>query len=129
MGKTGHCQLALSAIDTTQVSNRCTGKLADISCQVMMLKSSDSSSMTLVCGETDTPLLSQVLDAEVLSYNVSAVVKTSSGDFKTINDPNEYHLLSNPALEVHLARGTTTKAKMILTLQDRSITLTDVNCQ
>jgi hypothetical protein len=129
MGKSGNCQLALASVITTQVSNRCTGKLADISCQVMVLKSADSSSMTLICGDVDSPLVSQILEADILSYNVSAVVKTSAGDFKTINDPNEYHLLSNPALEVHLARGDTTKAKMILTLQDRSIPLSEVVCE
>lgn len=129
MGKTGSCQIALSKIDTVQLTTSCRGMLSDISCRVMMLKSSDSSSMNLICGDADTPLVSQVLNAEVLSYNVSAIVKTSAGDFKAINDMNEYHLLSNPALEVHLARGETTSAKMVLNLQDKSITLTNVICE
>lgn len=129
MGKKGTCQLVLGGIEAQQVSNSCTGKLADISCKVMMLKSSDSASMNLICGDADSPLVSQVLDASVMSYNISAVVKSSNGEFKTINDPNEYHLLTNPALEVQLARGTTTKAKMVLTLQDRAITLTEVVCE
>jgi hypothetical protein len=129
MGKTGTCQLALSPITTNQVSNSCTGKLADISCRVLMLKTTDSASMNLICGDADSPLVSQVLDAEVLSYNISAVVKSSTGEFTTINDPNEYHLLSNPALEVQLTRGASTKAKMVLTLQDRAISLSDVICE
>lgn len=85
--------------------------------------------MNLICGEADSPLLTQVLEAEVLSYNVSAIVTNSSGDSLIINDPLEYHLFSNPALDVQLSVGEKTKAKMILSLQDRSIELTNVICE
>lgn len=129
MGKEGSCQLTLSKIDTPQMSSTCEGKLTDIICKVMMLKSTDSSSMNLVCGDSDSPLVSQVIPAQLLSYNVSAVVKTSKGDFVTINDPKEYHLFSGSALEVQLARGETVNARMVMTLQDKAISLTDVKCQ
>ncbi len=129
IGKTGTCQLAMGGIQVSQVSSTCTGKSGKINCRVMMLKSSDSASMTLICGDADTPLLSQVLPADVMSYNVSAVVKTSTGEFQTINDPNDYHIFSNPALEIQLTRGSSTKANITLTIHDRAITLDDVTCE
>lgn len=127
-GSKGSCQLIIAPVDVTEVSSKCEGKLADISCRVMALKTSDSASMTLVCGDDASPLLSQVLDADVISYNVSAIVKTPAGDYVTINDPNEYHLLSNPALDLQVSQGERTEGKMVLTLQDKSIELKDVVC-
>ncbi len=129
VGSKGSCQVVLAPTPTVEVSGRCEGKLADITCRVLVLKTSDSASMNLLCGELDSPLLTQVLEAEVLSYNISALIKTSSGEYITINDPKEYHVLSNPALDVQLAQGEKIKGKMILTLQDRSIPLTDVVCE
>lgn len=128
MGSKGQCQLILAPVDITEVSSHCEGKLADISCRVMALKTSDAASMTLVCGDDASPLLSQVLDAEVISYNVSAIVKTSVGDYITINDPNTYHILSNPALDLQISSGESTSGKMILTIQNKSIELKDVVC-
>ncbi len=129
MGNKGSCQVVLAPTPTVEVSGRCEGKLSDITCRVLVLKTSDSASMNLVCGELDSPLLTQVLEADVLSYNVSAVIKNSDGEYETINDPKEYHLLTNPALEVQLSQGEKINGKMILTLQDRSISLTDVVCE
>lgn len=129
MGTKGSCQVVLAPTPTVEVSGRCEGKLSDITCRVLVLKTSDSASMNLVCGELDSPLLTQVLEADVLSYNVSAVIKNSAGEYETINDPKEYHLLTNPALEVQLSQGEKINGKMILTLQDRSISLTDVVCE
>ncbi|MES2528654.1 MAG: hypothetical protein V4598_16340 [Bdellovibrionota bacterium] len=129
MGTKGSCQVVLAPNPTVEVSGRCEGKLADITCRVMVLKTSDSASMNLLCGELDSPLLTQVLEAEVLSYNVSALIKTSAGEYVTINDPKEYHVLTNPALDVQLAQGEKINGKMILTLQDRSIPLSDVVCE
>ena len=129
VGKNGNCLLVLAPTNVVEVSRTCEGKLSDITCRVMMLKTSDSASMNLICGEAESPLVTQVLPAEVLSYNVSAVVATSSGKTVIINDPQEYHFLSNPALDVQLSLGEKTKAKMVLTLQDRSIELTNVTCE
>jgi hypothetical protein len=129
MGKNGSCQIVIGKVDTNQVSGRCEGKLSDITCRVSILKTSDSTSMTLVCGDTTSPLLSQVLQADILSYNVSALVKNGKGETVTINDPKTYHVLSNPALEVQLAQGENVQGKMILTLTDKSIQLSNVVCQ
>ncbi len=129
MGTKGSCQMILAPSPTVQVSGRCEGKLSDITCRVLVLKTTDSASMNLVCGELDSPLLTQVLSADVLSYRVSALIKKSSGEYQTINDSKDYHLLSNPALEVQLAQGVKMNGKMVLTLQDRSIALTDVICE
>ncbi len=129
MGAKGSCQIMLAPTKTKEVSGRCVGKLADISCRVMVLKTSDVASMTLICGDMDSPLLSQVLAADVLSYQTSAIVKTSSGEYVTLNDPREFHLLSNPALEVQLVRGDKIEGKMVLSLQERSIELKDVSCE
>lgn len=130
MGTNGLCQIVLSPVRLTEFSARCEGKLADISCRVMLLKTSESASMTLVCGEDTTPLLSQVLEAETISYTVSAVVKMAAGDYVTINDPRDYHLFSNPALEVQLGKTqSSTEGKMRLTIQQKSIVLTDVTCR
>jgi hypothetical protein len=129
MGKKGSCQLAIAPVVTNQISSHCTGKLADLSCRVLMLKTSDSASMNLNCGDQENSLLSRVLDADVLAYNVSAVVKKSDGDYVTINDPKEYFLLSNPSLDVHLTKGQSLSAKMILTIQDKAIELTEVVCE
>lgn len=128
VGKKGNCQLVLAPTDVMEVSRNCEGKLSDIKCRVMMLKTSGIASMNLVCGEAETPLLTQILPAEVLSYKVSAIVTTSSGDSVVINDPKQYHLLSSPALEVQLSLGETTNAKVVLNLQNKSIALTDVVC-
>lgn len=128
VGRKGNCQLVLSPMNVMEVSRNCEGKLSDVKCRVMMLKTSETSSMNLLCGEAETPLLTQILPAEVFSYKVSAVVTTSSGDSVVINDPKQYHLLSSPALEVQLSLGETTNAKMVLNLQDKSIPLTDVVC-
>ncbi len=129
IGTKGSCQVIIAPKVTVEVSGHCEGKLSDITCRVLVLKTSDSASMNLVCGEMDSPLLTQVLEAEVLSYNVSAVIKTSSGEYVTINDPKEYHILSNPALDVLLAQGEKINGKMILTLQNKSIPLTNVVCE
>lgn len=129
MGNTGNCQLALASVDVNQVSSHCEGKISDITCRVMMLKTSDSASMNLSCGDENAPILTQILAAEVLSYNVSAIVRTPKEEFVVVDDPNEYHLFSHPALDVQLSLGNMTKAKMVLTLQDRMITLTNVKCQ
>ena len=114
---------------TVQVSGRCEGKLSDITCRVLVLKTSDSASMNLVCGELDSPLLTQVLKADVLSYRISALIKNSAGEYQTINDSRNYHLLSNPALDVQLAQDEKMNGKMVLRLQARSISLTDVICE
>lgn len=129
MGTKGNCQVVVAPKETVEVSGHCEGKLADITCRVMVLKTSESASMNLICGEIASPLLTQVLDAEVLSYTVSAVIKTSAGEYETIIDPKEYHVLSNPALDVQLAQGEKIKGKMILTIQDKSIPLSDVVCE
>lgn len=129
MGSKGSCQLVLAPMKVTEVSAHCEGKLSDITCRVMVLKTSDSASMTLVCGDVDSPLLSQVLEAEVVSYTASAIVKKSNGDYATINDPKDYHLLSNAALDVELIHGEKLDAKMVLTLQNKSIALKDVVCE
>ena len=129
MGSKGSCQLVLAPADVPEVAGHCQGKLADITCRVMVLKTTDSASMNLICGEIDQPLLTQILEAEVLSYSVSALVKTSAGDYVTINDPREFHLLSNPALDVQLSRGENVQGKMVLTIQDKSVELSDVTCE
>jgi hypothetical protein len=129
MGTKGSCQMILAPVPTVQVSGRCEGKLSDITCRVLVLKTTDSARMNLVCGELDSPLLTQVLKADVLSYRVSALIKNSEGEYQMINDSRDYHLLSNPALDVQLARGEKMNGKMILTLQNRSISLTDVICE
>lgn len=123
-GDRGNCQIILAPKEVPQISQVCQGKLADISCRVMMLKTSDSATMNLSCGDEESPLLTQVLSAEVLSYNVASV----KGE-RILNDPNDYHLFSNPALSVHLSSGEKLKAQMVLTLQERSITLSDVICE
>jgi hypothetical protein len=128
MGKNGTCQLVLGPVQKNEMSASCEGKLADISCRVMMLKTFNTVSMTLICGDVDSPLLAQVLPAEIVSYNISAVIKNAEGKITTLNDPNEYHLLSNPALDVHLTRGTKTEGRMIMTLQDKMIELKNVTC-
>ena len=118
-----NCQLVLAPVEVVEMGRTCRGKLSDINCKVMMLKTSDSASMNLICGEAESPILTQVLNAEVISYNVSAV-----SDSSVTSDPNLYHLFSHPALDVHLTVGESTKAKMILSLQDRSIALSNVTC-
>ena len=128
IGKSGSCRIVIAPNDISEVSGHCEGKLSDITCRVMVLKTSDSATMNLLCGEESSPLLTQVLDADVLSYNVAAIVKTSKGEYLTINDPKDYFLLSSSALDVQLARGEAMAGKMILTLQNRSITLKDVSC-
>lgn len=128
MGKTGSCRIIIAPNDIPEVSGHCEGKLSDITCRVMVLKTSDSASMNLLCGEESSPLLTQVLDADVLSYNVAAIVETSRGEFVTMNDPKDYFLLSSNALDVQLARGENMQGKMVLTLQDRSIALSGVTC-
>jgi hypothetical protein len=64
-GDKGNCQLILAPKEVTQISQVCIGKLADISCKVMMLKTTDSATMNLICGDEESPLLSQVLSAEI----------------------------------------------------------------
>ena len=123
-GKTEKCQLILAPKEVTQISHTCVGKLADMNCRVMMLKTSDSASMNFLCGDAESPLLNQVLNAEVLSYNVASVSGTS-----VTNDSADYHLFSSPALNVLISSSGNVSAKMILTLQERSLTLTDVVCE
>lgn len=128
MGKAGSCQLVLGPVQRKELSASCEGKLSDISCRVMMLKTTESTSMTLTCGDVDSPLMAQVLPADITSYTISAIIKNSEGKIVTLNDPNEYHLISNPALDVHLVQNTKLEGKMILTLQDKMIALKEVKC-
>ena len=133
MGQGGHCSLIPLILKVEEKKGYCIGKLmGSIDCAVVYLKNSQISGMNIVCGnDPKKPLLNKTLEAEFLSYNMSAMLNNAKGETFLISDSSTYTSFRSNLANVFLttnAEGKTT-GELSMNLRGSTVPLTEVACE
>lgn len=133
MGQGGHCSLIPSMLKVEEKKGYCMGKLmGSIDCAVVYLKNTQIAGMNIVCGnDPQKPILNKTLEAEFLSYNMSAMLNNAKGETLLIGDSATYTSLRSNLANIFLttnAQGKTT-GELSMNLRGSTVPLTEVVCE
>jgi hypothetical protein len=133
-GEKGHCSLIPRVLDVPgEKKGYCVGKLmGSIDCAIVFLKNAEITGMNIVCAtDPKKPLLNQSLQADFISYQMSAMLNNAKGESYLIKDSSTYTSFKSGLASVLLTtkEDGITVGEFSINLRGAAVPLTEVNCQ
>lgn len=135
MGPIGHCQIVLAPFPGHR-KGLCTGLyMGTLPCTITFVSNKSGSMLNLSCGANPMNLIiNQDLSAEAIAFTVATMIKKSDGQDLIKLDKKEYFNISSSILDVTLSEANINNLKLVtgsisISLNDKPVALTNVNCQ